>query len=102
MSDVPGIVSTGKNMLIKFGLPLGGFFAGWAIGDLGLKNAISSAISGHITLPDSALNILTATAYFVIGVALWAMVPYVGGFIGALLIGIGTRLILNKGSPAGV
>lgn len=92
---MPAIVGTGKHMLMSYGLPLAGLAAGWFIGDIGLKGLISGVIPASMNIPDASINILAAAAYFGIGVALWTMVPYVGGFIGGLLVGMGIKLIMN-------
>lgn len=87
----PDWLETIKGPVIKYGLPLIGFGVGLAVGDvIQLGTKLKDWTGKWIDLGDMAAP-LAALAYFLAGLALWMLVPYIGGLVGGVLMGMALR-----------
>jgi hypothetical protein len=92
----PEIIGKIKEIVMKYGLPLAGFAAGWFGGDmLGLKTFITGLIPANINLSPKVIGVVVSAVLLGLAVMFWGMWDGVGPFIGGLLAGMGTSLLVG-------
>ena len=92
----PEVVGKVKDILFKYGLPLAGFAGGYFGGDmLKLKEFVTGLIPADVKLDARVISGVIAAIFLGLAVMFWGMWDGVGPFLGGLLAGMGTNLLVT-------
>jgi hypothetical protein len=92
----PEVVGKVKDILFKYGLPLAGFAGGYFGGDmLKLKEFVTGLIPADVKLDARVISVVIAAIFLGLAVMFWGMWDGVGPFLGGLLAGMGTNLLVT-------
>jgi len=94
--EVPAVLKSSESFIWKYGLPLMGVGIGYAIGDVAAVATKIQSFAGQYIKDSKMANYLTAAIYLMVGIALWSLVPHIGGLIGGAFVGMAARTAMSN------